>query len=213
MGSIGRTVRRAFGPYERQVSELYRRFFIDLEDLAKCIHGWVTPKTILEIGCGEGALAERLVRDFPDMHYTGIDIIPYLGRMYEGPKDRVTFHQITAEDLAKTQSSKFDLIVINDVMHHVPDDLRVGILDAARDMLAPDGRLIFKDWVRRPSLAHVAVYVADVYIGGDKGVQYMSRDEQYKLLTKCFGEKSILSERPIAPWKQNLAFLITAKDC
>ncbi|WP_415183008.1 class I SAM-dependent methyltransferase [Phaeovulum sp.] len=213
MESIGRTVRRAFGPYERQVSELYRRFFIDLEDLAACIREWVTPETILEIGCGEGALAERLVRDFPNAHYTGIDIIAHLGRMYDGPADRVSFVQITAEELAKTSDKKYDLIVINDVMHHVPTELRAGILEAAREMLAPGGRLIFKDWVRRRTLPHLAVYVADVHIGGDKGVSYMTKDDQVSLIADCFGEKSILSERPINPWKQNLALLVAAADC
>lgn len=212
MGSIGRAVRRACGPFERQVSEFYRRLFIDLDDLVVCIRGWVSPKNILEIGCGEGSLAERLSQEFPDAHYTGIDIIPHLGRLYRGPTDRVSFQQITAENFAKSCGRKFDLIVINDVMHHVPLDLRAGILNAARELLTSQGRLVFKDWVRRPTPQHLAVFVADVYVGGDKNVNYMSKEEQRSLINSCFGEKSIMGERPIRPWQQNLAFLISASD-
>ncbi|WP_238368505.1 class I SAM-dependent methyltransferase [Mesobacterium pallidum] len=208
MGSIGRTVRKAFGPYERQVSELYRRIFIDLEDMSRAIRDWSEPTDILEIGCGEGALAERLTRDFPQAHYTGIDIIPHLGRLYEGPADRVQFQQVTAEDLAVQQPGRFDLVVINDVLHHVPDALREGILVAARDLLAPGGKLVFKDWVRRPTPIHAAVYVADVHVGGDKGVRYMPLDEQEALIARVFGAGAVTARRSIAPWGQNLAFLV-----
>lgn len=208
MGSIGASIRRAFGPYERQVSEIYRRCFIDLEDLAGCIRDWTAPTSILEIGCGEGALAERLVRDFPDAHYTGVDVIPHLGRMFDGPQSRVEFRQIPAEELAQECPNAFDLVVINDVLHHVPDSLRVGILEAAKDLLCDGGTLVFKDWVRRFTPIHLACYVADVYIGGDRNVRYMALSEQRRLLENCFGSDNLIEERSIAPWSQNLAILV-----
>ncbi|NJM84287.1 MAG: methyltransferase domain-containing protein [Tabrizicola sp.] len=207
---IGRTIRRALGPYERQASELYRRMFIDLEDMSAVVRAWAKPRRIIEIGCGEGALAERLVRDFPAAHYTGIDIIPHLGRMYSGPGDRVEFRQITAEDMARDHAGAFDLVVINDVLHHVPADLRPGILAASRQLLLPGGRLILKDWVRRPTPIHAAVYIADAVIGGDRGVRYMTADEQRRLIADSFGDAAVLEERFVRPWRQNLAFLIAA---
>lgn len=203
---IGRTIRRALGPYERQASELYRRMFIDLEDMSALVRTWSKPTRIIEIGCGEGALAERLVRDFPTASYTGIDIIPHLGRMYSGPADRVTFRQITAEAMAQDHAAAFDLVVINDVLHHVPADLRPGILHASRCLLAPGGSLILKDWVRRLTPIHAAVYIADVVIGGDRGVLYMTADEQRRLIADSFGDNAVLAERAVRPWRQNLAF-------
>ena len=209
MSSLGSIVRRAFGPYERQVSELYRSMFINLDDLATCIRDWSNPGAILEIGCGEGALAERLVRDFPDAAYTGIDITPTLGRLYEGPMDNVTFQQITAERLAEEKPGSFDLVIMNDVLHHVESGSRTSIMDAARDLLAPQGTMIFKDWVRRPTPIHAAVYFADAYIGGDKNVRYMPMDEQLSRIGSAFGDAAIKSKRSIKPWSQNLAFCIT----
>lgn len=213
MGSIGRTVRRAFGPYEHRVAELYRGMFIDLEDLADCIRDWASPTAILEVGCGEGALAERLARDFPQASYTGIDIIPHLGRLYHGPvSDRVRFRRITAEDLAEAEPGAYDLVVINDVLHHVPAPARNSLMAAARKLLAPGGRLVFKDWLRKPTPIHAAVYVADVHIGGDRDVSYMPMATQREMIAAAFGEGAILGERPIRPWRQNWAFLVAAPD-
>ena len=69
MSSFGAAVRKSLGRFERPVSDLYRGIFIDLEDLAANIRGWSQPRNILEIGCGEGALAELVVRDFPDANF------------------------------------------------------------------------------------------------------------------------------------------------
>ncbi|WP_103763618.1 class I SAM-dependent methyltransferase [Roseovarius confluentis] len=206
MGSIGASVRRAFGPYERQVSELYRRVFIDLENLAACIQDWADPTAICEIGCGEGALAERLCRDFPDASYLGIDIAPQLGRMYDG--DRAEFRQIDAQDLAEERSGQFDLVVLNDVMHHVPVGIRADILQAAKKLLVPGGVLVFKDWLRRSTPIHAACYVADVYIGGDKNVAYMAMEEQRELIASVFGPAAVAAEQSIRPWSQNHAFKV-----
>ncbi|MCK8483291.1 class I SAM-dependent methyltransferase [Aliiroseovarius sp. S2029] len=177
-----------------------------MEDLSDCIRGWTEPTAICEIGCGEGALAERLCRDFPDASYLGIDIIPHLGRMFED--ERAEFRQIDAQDLAKEAAGKFDLIVINDVMHHVPGALRVDILKAAQQLLVPGGVLVFKDWLKRKTPIHAACYFADVHIGGDKNVAYMPLQDQRDLITSVFGQDAIVAEQSIKPWSQNHAFKI-----
>ena len=208
--SLGATIRKAFGPYERQVSDLYRRIFIDLDNLSARIGSWTAPRSILEIGCGEGALAERLMRNFPQASYLGIDIIPHLGRQYDGPRDQARFRQVRAEALADEIGGQFDLVVINDVLHHVPPSERAGLLAAARRLLAPGGRVVLKDWLRRPTPIHAACYIADAFIGGDRGVRYMTLDEQRQLISAAFGPGAVVSEGSIAPWRHNHAFLIQA---
>jgi 2-polyprenyl-3-methyl-5-hydroxy-6-metoxy-1,4-benzoquinol methylase len=208
MRSIGATIRRAFGPYEPHVAEAYRRIFINLDDLSRRIRSWCAPQAIVEIGCGEGALADRLMRDFPTASYLGIDIIPHLGRLYSGPKDRASFRQVTAEDLAAQEGGKFDLVVINDVLHHVPVDERAGLLVAAGRLTAPCGHVIFKDWIRRPTPIHAACYVADALVGGDRSVRYMPMSEQRELIEAAFGAGVIADEASVAPWRHNHVFLI-----
>ena len=104
-----------------------------------------------------------------------------------------------AADLAEELGGHFDLVVINDVLHHVPPAQRDGLLTAARRLLAPDGHLVIKDWLRRPTPIHGACYFADAYIGGDRGVRYMAIEEQRRLIDAVFGPEAVVAESSIAP--------------
>lgn len=208
MASLGSLVRRSFGRHERIVANLYRAIWVDLDDFSRCIREWTQPHSILEIGCGEGALAEHLVRAFPGASYLGVDIIPHVGRLYQGSRENVMFEQTSSQQLARQRAGQFDLVILADVLHHVEEALRLEVLQSARDLLSPDGCLVLKDWTRRPTLIHAATYVADVYVGGDRNVRYMSIDEQRELLILVFGSGAIRKEATVAPWSQNHAFLV-----
>ena len=72
---FGSRVRRMFGRYERPLAELWRSGFIDLDAFVEQVRTWVPDaRTMLEIGCGEGAGTERLARAFPGASITAIDI-------------------------------------------------------------------------------------------------------------------------------------------
>jgi len=62
----------------------------------------------------------------------------------------------------------FDLVILADVIHHVPLALRVGILGSARAALAPAGRMVFKDWARHATPIHLACALSDRYLTGDE---------------------------------------------
>ena len=84
---IGPIIRQMLGPFERSASELYRSVFVNLNAFADQIKQWTSASNILELGCGEGAVAERLVDRFPNVNYTGIDITPRVGRfLYSLPE-------------------------------------------------------------------------------------------------------------------------------
>lgn len=206
--SMGRKIRRSLGRFERPAAELYRSFFVNLDSFSNRIRHWADAENILEIGCGEGALAERLVRDFPTARYLGIDIIADVGRLYQGERSRATFLEIDSQRLAAMQPATFDLVVINDVLHHVPYEKRLGLLSASRQLLSSDGSLVLKDWILGQSIIHYACYIADVYIGGDKSVRYMSLYEQRSMLNSVFGHSGIIAEATIPPWQHNHAFLV-----
>ena len=81
----GPLIRRLFGPHQRQVAEIYRKVFIDLDDFAGRLQLWVPhSRKVLEVGCGEGNMTERLTRIYPGAAITGIDIKPTVGRLYRG---------------------------------------------------------------------------------------------------------------------------------
>lgn len=208
--SIGAIIRRLFGPHEHKVSELYRAMFFDLDAYANQIAQWVPhARHILEVGCGEGAVTERLVLRYPDAYLTSIDITPRVGRLFRGTRERVSFAKTTVQEVAASRPGEFDVAIISDVIHHVPLDQRVAVLQATRRALATNGVLIFKEWERTASPIHWAAYGSDRWITGDR-IRYLKQAEAEALLVRVFGTDSILAAARLRPWKNNLALLVKA---
>ena len=207
--ALGPRIRRLFGAAERPIANLYRAFFTDLDTLARLISGWAPASKILEVGCGEGAMTEKLSRLYTGSVLVGIDIIPSVGRLFDGDRGRVTFHQQTVENYGAAAGAAFDLVVICDVMHHVPWDMHVGILTSAKKCLRPGGRLILKEWERRSTLIHLLCYIGDRYITGDR-IRYGTADYFRGLIHSVFGLESIDRELGVPPWGNNIAFLVSS---
>lgn len=205
---IGPAVRRAFGPYEHRITEAYRSIYVDLDDYVRAVRDWVPQaREILEVGCGEGAVTERLVEAYPDARITAIDITPRVGRLYRGPADRVQFSQSPVQEVAARSPGRFDMVMIADVIHHVPSALRSEILDAIKAALAPGGSLIFKEWERTGTPIHWMCVASDRWLTGDD-VSFLSRDEGRALLCRTFDESALVDERRVAPWRNNLMTLV-----
>ena len=205
---LGALVRRMFGPYERQVSEMYRSFFTNIGSFVGLVAQWEpVPKRILEVGCGEGAVTERLKTAYPDAEITAIDITPRVGRLYQGPRSGVRFMQCPVQEIAATEPGNYDLVVLCDVLHHVPLKFRQGLLDAIRTALAPRGTLVFKDWQRNHSPIHWLAYALDRWITGDR-ISYMTREEMRRCLAFTFSDGALVAEARVGPWWNNFAILV-----
>lgn len=203
---IGPAIRRMFGPLERPVSEMYRNIFVDLTAFVHQIRQWAPASDILELGCGEGAVIQRLVREYPKAHITGIDITPRVGRLFQGDSSRVTFKQQAIQEFAPENIASFDMLIIADIMHHIPWELHKDVLENAGRVLKPGGFLIFKDWERRTNLIHALCYFSDRFITGDH-IRYKSAAELRDLLRDVFGANCIKAESRIQPQINNIAFL------
>lgn len=205
---LGPSIRRLFGDRERQISEIYRSLYMDFNALVEQMRLWNPhAQKILEVGCGEGTVTQRLSAAYPNADITGIDITPRLGRLYEGSRERVRFVQCTIQEIVATEAGQFDFIVLCDVLHHVPIELREGLLDAIRAALAPQGSFVFKDWQRNYSPIHWLSYVSDRWITGDR-IRYLTRAELRGHLVHVFGGAALVAEARIPPWWNNLAILV-----
>jgi 2-polyprenyl-3-methyl-5-hydroxy-6-metoxy-1,4-benzoquinol methylase len=121
---------------------------------------------------------------------TAIDTSPNAGRLYRGQTSTVTFSQEAVEDVACREPASFDLVVLADVIHHVPHDSRQSLLSAIKQAMAANGSLVFKDWVPSLSPIHWLCVMSDRYLTGDD-VSYCTMEGINALLTNTFGSDAI----------------------
>ncbi|HEY2761639.1 MAG TPA: class I SAM-dependent methyltransferase, partial [Pirellulales bacterium] len=135
------------------------------------------------------------------------DVSPRVGRLYCGATRDIRFVQGNAQNIAASNPEAFDLVVMSDVLHHVPVADRKDLLKAIRTALAPEGTFVFKDWEKSRSPIHWLCYASDRWLTGDR-VSYLSRDEMREMLMRCFGDTAIVAEARIRPWRNNIAAAI-----
>lgn len=197
-----------FGKHEPLIAELWRAMFLDLDDWTAKVRSWhPNPRRVLEVGCGEGYSTSRLAKAFPNAEIVAIDIMPQVGRLYDGPEGRVNFRMQTAEALAAAEPGSFDLVIMCDVIHHIPDDIRSSVLGAVKSLLAPQGRFAVKDWARSVSPIHLLCFSSDRFLTGDR-VNFLKPTEAKGLLAGVFGDNSVRDSGWVRPWRNNYAFLI-----
>ncbi len=104
---------------------------------------------VLDLGCGTGALAQLVNNALPCARVTGVDIS---GAMVDRARERlggsVRLFRADAESLPFAEGS-FDAVIMNDVLHHVPDASRAAF--EAWRVLGRDGVLVMGDhWAPTP---------------------------------------------------------------
>lgn len=199
-----------FGTHEHRISDAYRSIFLDIDALVEQMCRWVpNAHNILEVGCGEGAVTQRLRLAYPKAQITAIDITARIGRLYRGSYERVRFVQCTVQQIAEAESGAYDLAVLSDVLHHVPIELRQEILDAVSLTLKRPGTLFFKDWQRSHTPIHWLCFLSDRWLTGDR-IRYMTREQMRESLARSFGDTALVAECRIAPWWNNIATLVRA---
>jgi 2-polyprenyl-3-methyl-5-hydroxy-6-metoxy-1,4-benzoquinol methylase len=106
-GSTNPVVRRLMGSFERRLDELMA--------LAE-------PRSLLDVGCGEGVLVYRWAQSLPDRRVVGIDLeedsIQAGWSQRQAPN--LEYRTMPAEDLPFV-ADEFDLATAIEVLEHVPD--------------------------------------------------------------------------------------------
>jgi SAM-dependent methyltransferase len=87
-------------------------------------------RTVLDIGCGEGAWLNHLRALRPRVAYSGLDSSEYVVERYGAQRN---IRKASFGDLPSLGLLSYDLVVCADVMHYVDDrELRSGIAEIAR---------------------------------------------------------------------------------
>jgi SAM-dependent methyltransferase len=82
-------------------------------------------RTVLDVGCGEGAWLPHLRALRPRIYYLGLDSSAYTVQRFGRERN---IRQSTFGELPKKKLGVYDLVICSDVLHYVPDDeIRSGL--------------------------------------------------------------------------------------
>src|SRR5690606_13518429 len=121
----------------------------------------VAERTLLDVGCGGGILAEAMAQR--GARVTGIDMaeaplaVARLHALESGIE--VDYRQSTAEGLAEAHAEEFDIVTCLEMLEHVPDP--ASVVKACSRLVRPGGDVYFSTINRNPKAWALAVVGAE----------------------------------------------------
>ena len=118
-------------------------------------------KTVLDVGCGGGILAESMAAKGATV--TGIDLsqkalkVADLHSLESGIQ--IEYELISAEDLAARRPAHYDIVTCMEMLEHVPDP--AAVVRACATMVKPGGHVFFSTINRNPKSYLFAVIGAE----------------------------------------------------
>jgi len=149
-----------------QLLALNRRFYTEFGEAFSATRGRVQPgvrkvigslhgdEAILDLGCGNGALAWTLARGGHHGAYLGLDFsLPLLSAAESVPEGfDADFWEVDLTKLSTIsdqllQTHHWSLVTSFATLHHIPStELRLDILNIVHALLPPGGRFIHSNW-------------------------------------------------------------------
>lgn len=118
-------------------------------------------KTVLDVGCGGGILAEAMARAGATV--TGIDVVEAslsVARLHLQESGlSVDYRRANAEELAASEPAAFDVVTCLEVLEHVPDPSEV--VRACHALSKPGGHVVFSTINRNPKAYLFAIIGAE----------------------------------------------------
>jgi hypothetical protein len=186
--SPGALARRLLGDRAFRVAgRTYRAVFVDLDHQVRTLATEIPVGAhVLDVGGGDGEPLDRLLALRPDIRVTTIDITSRVGGWIAALHDaRVErYPETTLERYLQASDRSADVLLLADVMHHVPPAIRPMFVSGIAELFRrqPTMRLIVKD-VEPGHWRATLGYLSDRYITGDRDVAPISRSDLIELLT------------------------------
>lgn len=172
----------------------------------------ILPKkgVILDLGCGEGLLANFLAISSPQRKIIGIEIAKErLARAKKGIKN-TNFY---VGDIVEVSYPKTDSIVLFHVLHHLPGRLaQEKVLQKAKNSLKKGGELIIVEVHVKPTIKYLSAWIADFFLVPwvfEKRFMtraYFRKDKEWIKLLKSIGFKIKTTEETVGRPFPNIIF-------
>lgn len=119
-------------------------------------------KTVVDVGCGGGILADAMARRGADV--LGIDLSSKALKVaqlhaLEASTPSVRYREIAAEALALEATSQFDVVTCMEMLEHVPDPS--SVVRACATLVKPGGWVFFSTLNRNPKSFLFAIVGAE----------------------------------------------------
>ncbi len=121
----------------------------------------IAGKTILDVGCGGGILAESMAKKGAKV--TGIDLsdkalqVARLHSLESGTK--LDYEKVAVEELASRVPGTFDIVTCMEMLEHVPSP--ASIVQACATLVKPGGHVFFSTLNRNPKAYLFAILGAE----------------------------------------------------
>jgi 2-polyprenyl-6-hydroxyphenyl methylase / 3-demethylubiquinone-9 3-methyltransferase len=119
-------------------------------------------KTVLDVGCGGGILADSMARRGAQV--TGIDLAAKTLKVaqlhaLEAQTPNISYREVSAEDLAAERPASFDVVTCMEMLEHVPNP--ASVVQACSDLVKPGGWVFFSTINRSPKAWLLAIVGAE----------------------------------------------------
>ena len=146
-----------------------------LDDLVELVRGTGGAR-VLELGIGTGALAARIAAAIPGVELWGVDFSPaMLARARAKLPDAHLLEADVDHDLPGLALPPVDTVVAAYVLHELPDDRKLAVVEHLLDDRLPPGGLVAIGDIAFPDAAALAA-VRETSVGWDSTEHYFVAD-------------------------------------
>ena len=163
------------------------------------------PIRVLDVGCGTGVFAERILSAVPHAQVWGVDLVSAMlvkgSSRWKRHSGQVVAIQGDSERLP-FDSGAFDFVTCANSFHHYPN--QANAVAEMKRVLKPGGRLLLVDGFRD---APWGWFIFDVCVAGFEGEVHHCSRKQFRELFEAAGLVDVTQEinRGPAPFIMNLA--------
>jgi 2-polyprenyl-3-methyl-5-hydroxy-6-metoxy-1,4-benzoquinol methylase len=197
--AIGKIARKVLGKKFYTIGCFYRSIFVDLGKVADAISPFIPHNAVvLDIGGGDGEPLNFLLSRRNDIKVKIIDQKQNIGKFITAEYlQRVElFPGMGIEEFFINTNQKINVIIISDVIHHIPSierkafftELKTSLIDKYDSMT-----IIIKDIEPGYFRSFLSLF-SDRYISGDKGVSLIDWRSLTKMMNDIFGGAIVIKQ-------------------